>query len=153
MLTFILPACLASGLRCGLFIFIFRQFFQDVPKELEEAARIDGCGAFRTFCQIIVPLAGPAFITVMLFSIIWHWNDYYLSAMYFMGDVKPVSVMLSNLNDLLKASMDTTIQVPQDTLRTYLAAGSLLVTLPPLLLYLFTQKYFTESIQRTGIVG
>ncbi len=153
MLTFILPAFLASGLRGGLFIFIFRQFFLDVPKELEEAARIDGCGAFRTYCRIIVPLAVPAFVTVMLFSVIWHWNDYYQSTMYFMGDVKPVSVMLSNLTNLLRASMDTTIQVPPDTLRTYLAAGALLVTLPPLLLYIFTQKYFTESIQRTGIVG
>lgn len=152
-LTLILPAFFATGLRSGLFIFIFHQFFSGMPKDLEEAAKIDGCGALRTYIKIIVPLAGTAFITVMLYSLIWHWNDFYTSAFYFTSDVKPLSVMLSNMKYLLQASSQSFVGIAPYKIRTYLAAGSLLVTLPPLIFYIFAQKYFTESIESTGIVG
>ncbi len=152
-LTFILPSLLAVGLRGGLFIFIFRQFFSGMPKDLEEAAHIDGCGYLKTYVRIILPLAVPAFITVMLFSFIWHWNDYFTSAMYFCGDMKPISVMLSNIDSLLRTTGNYgTFKSPYQ-ISIYLASGSLLTILPPLVLYMFTQKYFTQSIERTGIVG
>lgn len=152
-LTFILPSLLGVGIRGGLFIFIFRQFFSGMPKDLEEAARMDGCGYLKTYMRIILPLAGPAIITVMLFSFIWHWNDYFTSAMYFVGDLKPISVMLSNIDSLLRTSGNYgTFKSPYQ-ISIYLASGSLLTILPPLILYIFTQKYFTQSIERTGIVG
>lgn len=155
--VFVLPALFASGLRSGLFIFIFRQFFSGMPGDLEEAARIDGCGYLKTFVRIILPLAVPAIVTVTLFSFIWHWNEYYLSAMYFQdteGSVMPLSVMLYNLQANLKndPSLFNSSSTP-DQIRTYLQAGCLLLILPPLILYLFTQRFFTESIERTGIVG
>lgn len=152
--TFVLPAMFASGLRAGFFIFIFCQFFRGMPKELEEAARIDGCGALRTFIRIIVPLGKPAYITVLLFSFVWHWNDIYASTMYFTQLVKPITVMLKDLltilqqNQLLPSAAESQFQI-----RSYLAAGSLLTALPPLVLYVFTQRFFTESIEKTGIVG
>lgn len=151
--TFILPSFFASGLRSGLFVYIFRQFFMGMPKDLEEAARIDGCGAFTTYIRVIVPLARSAFITVLLFSFIWHWNDYYLSALYF-NDRMPISVMLNQMRSLLQDNklFDVALNSP-DEIRTYLQAGSLLMILPPLILYIFTQRFFTESIERTGIVG
>lgn len=148
--TFLLPALFATGLRSGLFIFIFRQFFQGLPKDLEEAARIDGCSALRTYVRIIVPLAVPAFITVALFSFIWHWNDLYSSTMYFTSDVRPLMPLLNDLDQLLKR---TDLSIDSYTARTYKSAAVLLTILPPLVLYLFTQKYFTESIERSGIVG
>ena len=158
--VFVLPAIFATGLRNGLFIFIFRQFFSGQPKDLEEAARIDGCGPFKTFIRIMVPLAGPACVTVIRFSVVWHWNDYYNSAIYFTNDIKPVSCMLSNLSDALSmgsATMDGKVLFDRNTtryaIRMYLMAGTMLSVLPPLLLYLFTQKFFTESIERTGLVG
>ena len=150
--VFVLPSIFAAGLRNGLFIFIFRQFFSGQPKDLEEAATIDGCGPFKTFLRIMVPLAGPAFVTVILFSIVWHWNEYYSSAIYFVKDVKPIAVMLSNLKSNLRMGVfdrNTT----QYEVRMYLMGGTLLSVLPPLLLYIFTQKFFTESIERTGLVG
>ncbi len=153
VLTFVLPSLFATGLRSGLFIFIFRQTFLGMPKDLEEAACIDGCGPFKTYVRVIFPLATSAFITVMLFSFVWHWNDYTNSAIYFLGDVKPVSVMLSNLRNALFITNPEFIVLSSDVMRTYLSAGALLVVVPPLLLYIFTQKYFTESIERTGIVG
>ena len=151
--VFILPSIFASGLRAGLFIFIFRQFFSGMPKDLEEAARIDGCGIFKTFYKIMMPLAVPAFVTVLLFSIIWYWNDYYSSLIYFVGDIKPISVMLQNLEGALKLGGTIGQSTSPYVARMYIQAGALLTILPPLVLYIFTQRFFTESIERTGIVG
>lgn len=151
--TFILPSLFASGLRAGIFIFIFRQFFSGMPKDLEEAAKIDGCGVLKTFLRIIVPLAVPAFITVCLFSFIWHWNEYYSSSMYFTeGSMRFLSVQLRDLSESLKQGGLVSGGSPLH-IRTYLQAGAFMTVLPPLILYVFTQRYFTESIERTGIVG
>lgn len=158
--TFVFPAFLGVGLRGGLFIFIFRQFFLDAPKELEEAARIDGCGALRTFVRIIVPLAVPVFVTVILFSFIWHWNDYYYSASYFLNGVRPITVEFSDIgtglysSGLASGTGTGDISGTGATLaRSYIMAGALLTIAVPLTLYVFLQRFFTESIERTGIVG
>lgn len=152
--TMILPSLFASGLRAGLFVFIFRQFFTDLPKDLEEAAFIDGCGTLRTFFSIIVPLSVPAVVTVLLFSFVWHWNDLYSSSMFFSGEIRPLTPILNGL----QAQMQLVITQSASSLshyqmRSYMASGALLTVLPPLLLYIFTQKYFVESTVRTGIVG
>jgi len=150
--VFVLPAMFASGLRGGLFIFIFRQFFQGLPKELEEASKIDGCGPFRTYTQIMVRLALPAFMTVLLFSLIWHWNDFYNSAIYFTGEIKPVPVMLSNLSIAIKQDgIASTTFITES--RMFIQAGILLSIMPLLVIYLLTQRFFTESIAKSGIVG
>ena len=151
--TYILPSLFGTGLRAGLFIYIFRQFFAGMPKELEEAAMIDGCGAFRTYVQVMLPLAKPSLITVLLFSFVWHWNDYFQASMYF-NDNQPISVMLSRMQSLLQDAklFNMNLNTP-DEIRTYLQAGCLLAILPPLILYIFTQRFFTESIEHTGIVG
>lgn len=96
------------------------------------------------------PLAKPAIIIVLLFGLVWHWNDTSLSAMYYMNDM-PLSVMLSNLKTLIVDS-GVTVQ-GNDMVRTYMQAGCLLTITPPLLLYLVAQRYFTESVERAGIVG
>jgi multiple sugar transport system permease protein len=143
---------MASGLRAGLYIFIFRQFFAGISKELEEAASIDGCGPIRTFYQIMIPLAVPAFVTVLLFSIIWYWNDYFSASIYFVDEIKPLTVMLKNLNGILISSGLVGGSNPLNS-RMFIQAGALITIAPLLILYLFTQKFFTESIERTGIVG
>lgn len=150
--VFILPSFMASGLRAGLYIFIFRQFFSGLSKELEEAASIDGCDAVKTFYKIMMPLAVPAFVTVLLFSVIWYWNDYYNSAIYFVGDKKTLMVMLKNLANALEIGGVIGGSTPL-TSRMYLQAGAFICILPLLIMYLFLQKFFTESIERTGIVG
>ena len=70
-----LPAAMGNGIRAGLMIFIFRQFFKGLPKELEDAAYLDGCGSLRTFVQVMIPNASSSFLTVFLFSVVWYWND------------------------------------------------------------------------------
>lgn len=158
--TFVFPAFLGVGLRGGLFIFIFRQFFLGAPRELEEAARIDGCGAMRTFLRIIVPLAVPVFVTVILFSFIWHWNDYYYSASYFINGVRPITVELNDIGATLYSagivgsmSGGNISQTGATATRSYIMSGALLTVSVPLALYIFLQRFFTESVERTGIVG
>ena len=151
--VFILPAMFANGVRCGLYIFIFRQFFIGLPVELEEAAKIDGCGVLKTYVRIMVPLAVPCFVTVMLFSFIWHWNDLYGSIMYFGSGDRPINAMLEGLLQLLRQSNLYIGNTSPYQIRTYLASGSLLSIWPPLILYIFFQRFFTEGIAKTGIVG
>ncbi len=151
--VFILPAMFANGVRCGLYIFIFRQFFIGLPAELEEAAMIDGCGVLKTYVRIMVPMAVPCFVTVLMFSFIWHWNDLYGSIMYFGSGARPINAMLDSLSQLLRQANLYIGNTDPQQIRTYLAAASLLTIWPPLLLYTFFQRFFREGIAKTGIVG
>ncbi len=148
----ILPALFASGLKSGLFIFVYRQFFRGIPKELEEAAYIDGCGFFGTFLKILVPNAVPAFITVFLLSLVWYYNDYFTIPLF----LPQTEVLSSSLNQMF-INM-TTVGGPYagvDVLLVYpiWRAGIILYILPLLIIFLLFQRKFTESIARSGIVG
>ncbi len=147
--VFYIPSLLGCGLRSGLFIFIYRQFFKGLPAELEEAASIDGAGPIKTFLRIVLPSSGVSIITVTVFSLVWHWNEYYLTTMYFSQD-KSLSVALSQISTLL-----TNIGISQyDIIVSSVSmAACVLTMLPMLLVYLFLQKYFIQSIDRVGIVG
>lgn len=150
--SFILPALFASGLKSGLFIFVYRQFFRGFPKELEEAAYIDGCGSFKTFLRILVPNTVPAFVTVFLLSLVWYYNDYYTVPL-FLPKVEVLSYTLSNMFTNM-----TTVGGPYQSVDTILVypiwrAGIILYILPLLTVFIIFQRKFTESIARSGIVG
>lgn len=149
---FILPALFAAGLRSGLFVFVYRQFFSGFPKELEEAAYIDGCGAMKTFLRILVPNALPAFTTVFLFCIVWYWNDYYTVPM-FLPNVDTLPSVLGNMHSNMTGYGGA--YAGQDAISLYpiLRAGIVLYIAPLLITFIVLQKKFTESIARTGIVG
>lgn len=151
VLAFYLPATLASGIKSGFFIFIFRQFFRGLPSELEDSAYVDGCGPYRTFLYIILPNASAALLTVLLFSIVWYWNDFFYTNMFF-SNTQTLTTSLYNIRAELVVDGVVTITDPV-AFNAKLQAGCLLVVLPILLMYLFLQKYFTESAERTGIVG
>ena len=142
--VFWIPSIFASGLRSGLFIFIYRQFFKGLPYELEEAASIDGAGPIKTFMYIIVPSSGVAILTVAIFSVVWHWNEYDLSALYF-NDNYPLSVRLSVVTSELATGATND--------RGLTMAASLLFVLPVLIMYIILQRKFIQSIDRVGIVG
>ncbi len=147
--AYYLPALFGSGIKSGLFIFIFIQFFRGLPDELQDAAYIDGCGRFKAFAIIMMPLAGAAILTVTLFSLVWYWNDSYFSVIHFDG-LKTVSSFLQNI----KASIATISGSMQEIDRVPLTHAASVLTITPLLtIYIFLQRYFTESIERTGIVG
>ncbi|NLC68629.1 MAG: carbohydrate ABC transporter permease [Clostridiaceae bacterium] len=75
-LPLIVPTFFGFGLKGALFVFIFRQFYLNLPKEIEDAAKIDGCGFLRTYWEIVLPIAQSAFWVTIVLSIVWHWNDF-----------------------------------------------------------------------------
>ncbi|MBR1592680.1 MAG: carbohydrate ABC transporter permease [Ruminococcus sp.] len=152
--TMYLPALTANGIRSGLMILIFRQFFKGLPKELEDAAYIDGCGPFMTFVRVMIPNAASSFLTVFLFSVVWYWNDYYVSATFF-TNTKTIALMLQNLDTELKLRLfnSATVEISPREQIVWKEAGCLISIAPILLLYTFLQKYFTEGIERSGLVA
>lgn len=150
-LTFYMPSILGVGLRSGNMIFIYMQFFKGLPKELEEAAWIDGAGPIRTFLGIAVPSSGVVFLTVSIFSIVWHWNDYYLAAMY-MNENMPLAVSLTLLDSLL-GTLGFGSQKVNSLRGSVIMAASLMFILPMLIMYMILQRKFVKSIDRVGITG
>ena len=150
-LTFYLPSLLGVGLKGGMFIFIYMQFFSGLPAELEEAAWIDGAGPVRTFLQIVIPSSGVVFLTVFIFSMIWHWNDYYLALMY-IQDHSTLAIMVHDIKQQVFLTFGEVNGI-NSLLFGVPPAACLLFIAPPLIVYLFLQKYFIQSIDRVGIVG
>ncbi len=149
-----LPAAMGCGIRSGLMILIFRQFFRGLPKELEDAAYLDGCGPFGTFWRVMVPNAKSSFLTVFLFSVVFYWNDYYVSSTFFTEN-NTIALMLKNLNTQLALEIfnDATVQISPREQIVWLESGCLISIAPMLAMYVLLQKYFTEGIERSGIVG
>lgn len=154
---FILSSVTAMGLNAGLYIYIFRQFFRGIPKELEEAAYMDGAGVIQTYVRIIMPNAVPAIITVMLFSFVWQWNDSYFTGLYF-SKFNVISTKLATLpNDVYvylgELSGVGVSQVDPFYVSVILISGTLLAIFPLIVLYAFVRRYFVEGVERTGIIG
>lgn len=151
--VFWLPALLGMGLRSGLYIFVYRQFFQGMPRELEEAAEIDGCNPVSTFLRVMLPNAGTVVVTVLLFALVWNWNDYYTPAMFMKNHLTMATALASFQSNLQNLSAIGGNYTDVALITTRVQAACLLCVLPLLLLYLFMQKYFVESVERTGLTG
>ena len=156
--AFVLPSLLGMGINAPIFILIFWQFFRQVPKVLIEAAQIDGAGYLKSFFRISLPSAGPAIITVSLFSFVWYWNESYLTKLYVSG-VKVSSgwtslvIQLSNFTSNYSAYATTAQSGATSLNESIKMAGTMLSILPLMLMYFVLQRYFVESIDRTGITG
>lgn len=154
VLPYFLMSAGCMGLKDGLYIFLVRQFFRGIPKELEEAAYVDGCGTLRTFIRIMLPDAKPILTSCFLFSFVWQWTDSFYSAL-FIGGKKLLSTGLASLADNFSNYMQVTYQRAGQTSEALLqqmnATGVLMVVTPIILLYLIAQKGFVESLSSTGI--
>lgn len=154
VLPYYLMSATCMGLKNGLYIYMIRQFFRNIPKELEEAAYVDGCGTLKTFIRIMLPDAKPILTSCFLFAFVWQWTDGFYSKM-FLGGTNLVSTSLSRIVDSLGAYMQrilgvkTTISVAYSN--AILSTGTLMIILPLILLYLFAQKGFVESLSSSGI--
>jgi multiple sugar transport system permease protein len=146
------------GLKSGLYIFLLRQYFRGVPKELEEAAWVDGCGKFKTFIRIMVPDASPMLTSCFLFSFVWQWTDSFYSTM-FLTNYDMLASGLGSLTEkvgLWWGSMNSTSGVvatiaPVALVQAMIATGMLMCLAPLILLYLIAQRAFVESLSQTGI--
>ena len=148
--AFYLPSLFAIGLRAGILIYIFMQFFKGLPYELEEAAWVDGAGPIRTFVSIALPSSGVVFITVIVFAVIWHWNDTVLASMY-MKDNYPLAVKLDRIMVALSSFGYYHNANPETG--SILMAACLSFVAPVLILYMILQRWFIESIDHVGIKG
>ncbi len=147
--VFWLPALFATGLKNGLFIYIYMQFFKGLPKELEEASWIDGAGPWKTFLRIVLPSSGAAAVTVLVFSVVWYYNDYYQAQIY-LSDNYPISVVLSNFSNILNGGV---LLNKTFSLGALMLTGSFVTIVPLLVYFLFMQRKFVNSIATCGIVG
>jgi multiple sugar transport system permease protein len=125
-----------------LFIFLLRQFFMTLPTELDDAAKIDGAGLFRIWWTVLLPLARPALATVMILSLVFHWNDFVAPLIY--------------LNTQANFTLSLGIRLFQDQYRTYFnltMAYATMMTLPIITVFFIFQKYFIRGISMTGLSG
>lgn len=156
-LSMILPALLGSGIHSGVYIYLFRQFFKGMPKELEEAAYIDGCKYIKTFTRIMLPSAIPVYVTVLLFSFVWYWNDFQLNVLFIQDfhGIQTLSASLSNITNLTVAAFPDVPSGLLDGVQNSIdqMSASVLVIGPLIILYVVLQRYFVESIQRSGLAG
>jgi multiple sugar transport system permease protein len=137
------PLWVGSFFAGAFNVFLLRQFFMTIPKDLSEAARIDGCSEFRIFWQIILPLCRPALMVVALFQFMYTWND-------FLG---PLIYLTKQDDYTLALGLQLFQSQHGGTEWHYLMAASTLVALPIIILFFFTQKTFIEGISMTGIKG
>jgi ABC-type glycerol-3-phosphate transport system permease component len=138
-----IPAMVAPFLADAFGIFLIRQFFLQVPRELYDAARIDGAGHLRYLAMIMVPLAKPAIVTLALLEFIWTWNEFrWIQLVTASSNMRTVSVGLVGF-----------LQTDGGSQTQLAMAVAVMVVLPIVVLYLFTQRYFTEGITTTGLKG
>jgi len=134
----ILPAFFANAWN----VFLIRQFLMGIPKEFDEAAKIDGCGPIRTLLLVLLPQLKPILITVTLFTMIYVWNDFFNPLIYLQDpNLYPVSLGLQAFNSL------------HGSFGYLNAAASLMLALPPVIVFFFCQKYFIQGTVVSGIKG
>jgi multiple sugar transport system permease protein len=123
-------------------VFFLRQFFLSLPRELEEAALLDGANRLQIFTRIVLPLSKPALVTLALLAFLTSWNDF----------LWPVYVLFSPETQTLPAGLST-LQSANSVRYDLLMAGAVIASLPVLLLYLFAQRFVIEGVSRSGLKG
>lgn len=158
--TLVLLAIFGFGVNQSLFIFLFSQFFKNIPKELEEAANIDGCGFFRTYFKIMLPNAIPIISTVAVLSFVWNYGDTYFTN-YFAPKFGLMSTLLSNTfvsanKSFILNAIQTWFGIPAVNDFAFDAAkqaGVLIYLIPLIIVYLVGQRKLVQNMENSGIVG
>jgi ABC-type glycerol-3-phosphate transport system permease component len=123
-------------------IFLFRQFFRSLPKELSDAARIDGCHEFDIYWRIMLPLSAPALITVAIFTFLFSWNDFIGPLLYLTSPEKiTVAIGLATFRSVMRTEWHL------------LMAASTAMTLPVVILFFILQRYFIQGVVMSGLKG
>jgi multiple sugar transport system permease protein len=136
-------ALIIPGLFGGAFgTFLLRQFFMTIPRELEEAARIDGCSHFQIYWRIVMPLSKPALATLAVFTFIAQWNNF----------IWPLIVVNSTSMRTLTIGLSY-LQGLYTTDYNLMMAGSLISLIPLLIVFFALQRYFVQGIALTGMKG
>lgn len=139
------PLIIPSFFGSAFYIFLLRQFFLTLPRELDDAARIDGCGYLRTLTQILLPLCKPALTAVAVFTFVGYWSDYFGPLIYLNDPTKFTMVLGTTM--LTNAFGHSFINM------AYVMAVTTLTVIPVLIIYLFAQRVFITGITLTGVRG
>ena len=154
MIPYLMMCLTCQGLKNGLYIYMIRQFFMGFPFELEEAAYVDGCGPLRTFVQIMVPGAKPIITSCFLFSFVWQWTDGFYSNL-FLGKIRLLAGNLSNIVEKLGGYIarltGNSLIVSVSYSNAILSTATLMSIFPVIILYIFCQRMFVESLASTGV--
>ena len=136
-----LPLIVPSFFANAYDTFLLRQFFMTLPRELDEAAMIDGAGPFRVLMSVIIPQSYAAIVAVTIFHVVWAWNDYFNPLIYLSTkqQSQPVSVALARFNYMYGSD-------PQ-----YIQTGALMTMLLPLVIFVLAQRFFVQGIVITGV--
>jgi multiple sugar transport system permease protein len=138
LLPLIVPAFFANAWD----VFLLRQFFMSLPIELDDAARIDGCGPWGILWRVIIPQSWPALVTVTIFTVLYAWNDFYSPLIYLQSQQNwTVALGLQSFNALYSNQGNL------------LMAASVLMVLPPVLIFFFAQRLFIQGVVISGIKG
>lgn len=135
-------ALILPGVGNGLAIFLFKQFFEEVPNELLEAARIDSASWMRIYVQILLPLCMPAIATVVVMTFMFQWNSLFW----------PLVATHSSRFEVVQVAIATN-RVTEDTSWANLFSSAIAGSLPPVIVFFFLQKYFIKGISGTGMTG
>lgn len=159
-------AATGMGIKSGIFIYLFRQFFRGVPEELEEAAHVDGANPIQVFFKVMLPNARGAMVLVGILTFVWQWNDAYFTANFVSKVNTEFSTLTTKMMSIRNAIQEAIQQagvwqlfdqdVTQNPLFTsmILNTAAMLSMIPLLIFYLAVQKIlFTEGIERSGLVG
>ena len=153
-LAMVLPAALGQGLKSSIFVLIFMQAFNSVPKSFDEAAQLDGASRLKVFFVVALPMAVPSIVLCLLFSLVWYWNETAQVALMVGGDFQTLPLQLEAFNSLFGASFSTSFGDTANRLNErYQFAATLLTIMPLILFYLVMQKQFVKGIESTGITG
>ena len=146
----IIPTLILSttclGFRAGIFVILMRQYYIGIPKELIEAAYVDGSGPYRTFFKVILPMAKSMLIVVFSLSFAWQWTDTFYSGLL-CGGTKFLPTIVSLLNSTIFGGVNEAIQY------VYVNTAALLSVVPLLVFYCIFQKKIIQGIETSGIVG
>ena len=144
MINTYFPLLIPSWLGGGAFnIFLFIQFFRTLPKELDEAAKIDGANSFQIFTKIMLPAVKPVMLAVLVMSLVYNWNDFF-SPLIYLNDNKKFTIAIGL--QFFKGSQGN-VQIGQ------MMAMSLVALLPVLVIFAVCQKYFIQGIKMSGLKG
>lgn len=149
---FVLTAVTGTGIRSGLFIFLTRQTFRGMPKELEEAAKVDGANVIRTFVSVMLPNVKSTVLVCFILTFVWQWNDTFYVSVY-ASELGLMAQKLESLSVLVTTYLGGWSTVSDSYTGLLVSVGHLMGMLPLLFLFLFCQKFFIQGIERTGIVG
>ena len=151
-MSFYVPALVAVGFNSGIYIFLFRQFFASMPRDLEEAAKIDGCNPLTIYLRVMLPNIKPVIVTVALLSVIYYWNDSLLSGVFILKEEDGMTLMVA-LEDAVQRQSFFNKGLDAMTWMADRYAIILASVTPLMIFFLFGQRFFVECMDRSGSKG